>query len=156
MKPACPCETSLKAVRNLRKQHFKSIRLGPSLLYTASIRPVHGSALEPTRTPTTFCCIRPVYGPSTAHLGHARILASWVFICISGISNESVMSHKLVINNHDTYVAPHGSESLAGLVVPMSFRPVSDLQTQWRRGLHLLSFAFLTFFPLHVLKLGGI
>ena len=36
------------------------------------------------------------------------------------------MSPKLVINTHDTYVAAHGSESLAGLVVPMSFRPVSD------------------------------
>ena len=35
------------------------------------------------------------------------------------------MSPKLVINTHDTYVAAHGSESLAGLV-PMSFRPVSD------------------------------
>ena len=35
------------------------------------------------------------------------------------------MSPKLVINTHDTYVAARGSESLAGLVVPMSFRPVS-------------------------------
>ena len=36
------------------------------------------------------------------------------------------MSPKLVINTHDTYVAAHGSESLAGLVVPMSFRTDSD------------------------------